>query len=141
MSGVAVLSPTDVWAVGHTIRLPFALVSQIQHFDGEGWSLVESPHFPSGETLKGIQAVSPDDIFAVGSFTDRFQTERPLVEHFDGTAWSIVPTPQFEQGQGAVLGSIAIISDSDIWAVGRAGPLDFSNANGNRALGWHPMDG
>jgi hypothetical protein len=127
MAGVAVLSPTNVWAVGDIIRIPFALVSQIQHFDGDSWSVVESPHFPSGEVLKAIQAVSDQDIFAVGSFKDQFQKQQPLVEHFDGTAWSIVSTPQFDGGEGAILNSIAIISDSDIWAVGRAGSLDFSN--------------
>ncbi len=128
MNGVAVLSPTDVWAVGHTIRIPFALVSQIQHFDGNSWSVVESPHFPSGEVLKSVQAVSAQDIFAVGSFMDdEFQTQSPLVEHFDGTAWNIVPSLRFGRRQGAVVNSIAIISDSDIWAVGRAGSLDFSN--------------
>ena len=127
LMGVAVLSPTDVWAVGSIIRIPFALVSQIQHFDGDSWSVVESPHFASSEVLRAIQAVSDQDIFAVGSFRDGFGTQRPLVEHFDGAAWSIVPTPQFEQGQGAVLNSLAIISDSDIWAVGRTGTLDFSN--------------
>ena len=127
MNGVAVLSPSDVWAVGGVIRIPFAVFSQIQHFDGDSWSIVESPHFPSGEVLKAIQAVSAQDIFAVGSFTDQFRTQRPLVEHFDGTAWTIMPTPQFERGQGAVLNAIAIITDSDIWAVGRAGALDFSN--------------
>ncbi|HMG33063.1 MAG TPA: hypothetical protein VKM94_03920, partial [Blastocatellia bacterium] len=127
LMGVAVLSPTDVWAVGSIIRIPFALVSQIQHFDGDSWSVVESPHFASSEVLRAIQAVSDQDIFAVGSFRDGFGTQRPLVEHFDGAAWTIVPTPQFEQGQGAVLNSLAIVSDSDIWAVGRTGTLDFSN--------------
>src|SRR5499427_7236366 len=127
LMGVAVLSPTDVWAVGSIIRIPFALVSQIQHFDGDSWSVVESPHFPSGEVLKAIQALSDQDIFAVGSFKDQFQKQQPLVEHFDGTAWSIVSTPQFDGGEGAVLNSIAIISDSDIWAVGRAGSLVFTD--------------
>jgi hypothetical protein len=98
--------------------------SLIQHFDGDSWSIVESPHFPSGEVLKAIQAVSAQDIFAVGSFMDQFQTQHPLVEHFDGTAWTIVPTPQFERGQGALLNSIAVISDSDIWAVGCGPCLD-----------------
>src|SRR5215470_16595044 len=127
LMGVAVLSRTDVWAVGSIIRIPFALVSQIQHFDGDSWSVVESPHFASSEVLRAIQAVSDQDIFAVGSFRDGFGTQRPLVEHFDGAAWSIVPTPQLEQGQGAVLNSLTIISDLDIWAVGRTGSLDFSN--------------
>ena len=128
MNGVAVLSASDVWAVGRTIRIPFALVSQIQHFDGNSWSVVESPHFPLGEELKAVQAVSDQDIFAVGSFKDdEFQTQSPLVEHFDGTTWSTVPAPRFGRHQGAVLNSLTIISDSDIWAVGRAGSLDFSN--------------
>jgi hypothetical protein len=116
MDGVAVLSPTDVWAVGEQPNFVFSVV---QHFNGTKWTVVPSPHFKSGEALNAVQAISADDIFAVGSFVDeRFHNHNPLVEHFDGTQWRVVPTPRLPGGQSAELDGIAIISASDIWAVG-----------------------
>jgi hypothetical protein len=116
MDGVAVLSPTDVWAVGEQPNFVFSV---IQHFNGTKWTVVPSPHFKSGEALNAVQAISADDIFAVGSFVDeRFHNHNPLVEHFDGTQWRVVPTPPLAGGQSAELNSIAIISALDIWVVG-----------------------
>ena len=116
MDGVAVLSPTDVWAVGEQSNFVF---SEIQHFDGNRWTVVPSPHFRSGEALNAVRAISAEDIFAVGSFVDEiFHKHNPLVEHFDGKQWRVVPTPRLPGGQSAELLGVAIISPSDIWAVG-----------------------
>jgi len=125
--GIAALSPTDVWAVGQISQNGLNF-SEIQHWDGAKWSLVNSPHFPEGEILMGVQAVSPQDIFAAGWFVDvPNQTLNPLVEHWDGNSWSVVNTPRFSSGSGAILYSIAIVSDSDIWTVGETGTLDGYN--------------
>ena len=77
MDGVAVLSPTDVSAVGLQSSFVF---SEIQHFDGNHWTVVPSRHFRSGEALNAVQAISPEDILAVGFFVDsRFHNHNPLV--------------------------------------------------------------
>jgi hypothetical protein len=116
MDGVAVLSSADVWAVGLQSNFVF---SEIQHFDGNRWTVVPSPHFKSGEALNAVQAISAEDIFAVGSFVDEiFHKHNPLVEHFDGKQWRVVSTPRLPGAQSAELDGIAIISASDIWAVG-----------------------
>jgi hypothetical protein len=109
---VAVLSSTNVWAVGQQLNDKF---SQIQHFNGAAWSAVSSPNFANGETLYSLKAISASNIFAVGTSVDSLNNRTPLIEHFDGTKWSIVSLPRIIGGQ---LIDIAVVSPSDIWAVG-----------------------
>jgi len=109
---VAVVSPTNVWAVGQQTNEKF---SQVQHFNGTAWSAVSSPHFAAGESLSSLKAVSANSIFAVGSSFDNLNNRTPLVEHFNGTKWSVVSVPHITGGE---LTDIAIISPSDVWAVG-----------------------
>jgi len=112
MSGVAVLSSKNVWAVGEQANAAF---SEIQHFDGKQWTVVASPHFAAGDALFGIQALSPSNIYAVGASVSKTQKSRPLILHFDGRAWSVVSIPAIANAE---LLSIAAVSPSDIWAVG-----------------------
>ena len=109
---VAVLSPTNVWAVGQQTN---SSLSQIQHFNGSKWTVVASPHFKSGEALNSLKAVSANSIFAVGNSFDSLGNRVPLVEHFNGTTWSMVPVPNITGGE---LFDLAIVTPSDIWAVG-----------------------
>jgi len=109
---IAVLSPTNIWAVG---QQPTAKFSQIQHFNGSTWNVVTNPHFAGGEELNSVKAVSANSIFAVGDSFDSLQNRTPLIEHFNGTSWSVVPVPKVATGE---LFDLAIVSPSDIWAVG-----------------------
>lgn len=121
MNGVAALSPSDVWAVGMDFPNNHN-VSVIQHFDGNQWSIVASPHFAGGDTLNSVQAISANDIFAVGTANaDLASAASPLVEHFDGSTWSVVSTPLFSTP--VQLNQLAIISATDMWAVGVSGTL------------------
>ena len=109
---VAVLSSSNVWAVGQQTNDKF---SQIQHFNGTVWSVVSSPHFTNGESLNSLKAISANNIFAVGASVDSLNNPTPLIEHFDGTKWSIVPLPRITGGQ---LTDIAFVSPTDVWVVG-----------------------
>jgi len=109
---VAVISPTNVWAVGQQTNAKF---SQIQHFNGTSWSVISSPHFTNGETLNSLKAVSANNILAVGTSLDSQNNRTPLIEHFNGTTWSVVSAPPITGGE---VTDIAIVSPSDIWAVG-----------------------
>jgi hypothetical protein len=111
---IAVISPTDIWAVAAASSNR----SQIQHFNGSTWSVVSSPHFVSGEVLNSIKVLSPTNIFAVGFFFLNATTRTPLVEHFNGTKWSVVTVPQISAGE---LDDLAIVSATNIWAVGGVG--------------------
>jgi len=112
---VAVISPTNVWAVGQGTNDKF---SQIQHFNGSTWSVVSSAHFANGESMNSLKGVAPNNILAVGVFVDCLNNRTPLVEHFDGSKWSVVSVPHIVGGE---LTDIAVVSASDIWAVGAIG--------------------
>jgi len=122
LRGVAALSPTDVWAVGSRfIGASQHNIALIEHFDGTKWSVTASQ---SGNVLNAVQAISSTDIFAVGSSgADNSSFSNALVEHFDGTQWKVVPTPLIPKGIGITLNHLAIISPTDIWAVGSSGGL------------------
>ena len=109
---VAVLSSSNVWAVGQQTNAKF---SQIQHFNGTAWSVVSSPHLANGDSLNSLKAISAINIFAVGTSVDSLNNRTPFIEHFDGTKWSIASVPHITGGQ---LTDIAIVSPTDIWAVG-----------------------
>ena len=115
VSKAVVISPTNVWAVGQQTTAKF---SQVQHFNGSTWSVVASPHFAGGEDLNSIKAVSASSIFAVGDSFDSLGNRTPLIEHFNGTRWSVVTAPKVATAE---LFDLAIISASDIWAVGGTG--------------------
>jgi hypothetical protein len=111
LSGVAVVSDNDVWAVGH-LR-PRAL---IEHWDGTNWSVaaVRAP----GTLLNGVAALSSSDVWAVGQ-----NGVHSLVEHWNGQRWVMVPSPSI--GTYDVLTAVCAISRNDAWAVGFSIPFVY----------------
>jgi hypothetical protein len=108
--GVAVISPSDVWAVG----------SLTEHWDGTKWSKV-SPRVG----LNGVAALSANNVWAVGD-TNGSNVDgvshmgNALIEHWDGTKWSVVPGTNL----GSIythLNAVTTISANNIWAVGGDG--------------------
>ncbi len=124
LNAVAVLSASDVWAVGYSDKGEL-----IEHWNGTQWSVI--PGVQSGATynvLSGIAAVSANDIWAVGSTFISNTVEDTLVEHWDGKTWNIVPSP----GPGKTynsLNAIAVASANDIWAVGLSSDISIDNNN------------
>jgi hypothetical protein len=111
---VAIVSATDIWAVGDT-----NYETVIIHWDGAQWNLVSSPNVGTyNNVLRGVAAVSATDVWAAGYYSNVGETNmlRTLILHWDGSAWSQVPSPS---PGVAYLYGIAAVSTSDIWAVGR----------------------
>ena len=83
LTGVDVLSASDVWAVGYYfdggVNRPLAL-----HWDGSTWT--NSP-VPGAGMLRKVRALAPDNVWAAGTFYNG-SIYQSLVEHFDGTAWT-----------------------------------------------------
>ena len=113
LNDVAVVSSSNVWAVGSHTAANGAYQTLVEHWDGTSWSVVPSPS-PSTTTnsLNGVVATGPSDIWAVGSTGGA----APLIEHWDGTSWSVVPSPSTPRG--STLNAVAAISPTDVWAVG-----------------------
>ncbi|MFB3739791.1 MAG: hypothetical protein ACE14W_12625, partial [Candidatus Velamenicoccus archaeovorus] len=110
LNDVAVLSPSDAWAVGWAG--PEALT---EHWDGRRWRIVPGAPGPRRAALRAVTPISPDDVWAVG----RSRSE-PLVEHWDGTGWSVVPFPRIADLSFLDLSSVAGVSASEVWAAGMA---------------------
>ncbi|REH34736.1 hypothetical protein BCF44_11912 [Kutzneria buriramensis] len=103
LTALAIVSATDVWAVGG---------STIEHWNGVSWTVTLSA-LPVARLL-GIAAVAANDVWVVGSNGARHPT--PVIQHWDGTSWSQVPQPV--TGFDSVLHSVSAVSSTDVWAVG-----------------------
>lgn len=91
MSGIAIISSNDIWAVGG---------QDILHWDGAGWSQSLSPRY-----LRNVVSISSKNIYAVG--------ERAIL-HWGGQSWSIVAEP------AQYLMSISAVSATNVWTRGLA---------------------
>src|SRR6266545_1445353 len=120
---VAVLSPTDAWAVGeYTVDGYAAERTLIQHYDGTAWTIVDSPNytFPGAyNALLGVAAVASNDVWAVGGAPFAGVGGRGLLLHFDGVSWSLRPgPPNFEFWASSTRNGVVAVSAGDVWAVG-----------------------
>ena len=118
LTGVDVLSASDVWAVGYCndggADRPLAL-----HWDGSAWT---SSPVPGAGLLREVQAVASDNVWAAGAYynTSR-QQYQTLAVQFDGTAWTTVISPDSKTFSDEVLGLAVNPDGSALTLVGRAG--------------------
>lgn len=131
LSRVLALSANNVWAVGYTSNIVNKVVvtqTLIEHWNGQQWSVINSPHSGIYQSLGGISATSANDVWAVGMVQQDASTGmRTLIEHWNGRQWSIVSSPS----PGAffdVLTGITAIAPTNAWAVG-----SFANTNNSPA--------
>ena len=118
LTGVDVLSASDVWAVGYyfdgSVNQPLAL-----HWDGSTWS--NSP-IPGAGMLRKVRALAPDNVWAAGTFYNaNVQSYQSLVEHFDGTTWTPVVSANATAGDTEIIGLGADPGGSMLTLVGQAG--------------------
>ena len=120
LSGLAVLSPNDAWAVGWNGT---SVVDEvlIEHWNGSDWSIVPAPHPESLSRLLAVTALGPNNIWAVGLYGSS-QLVHTLVERWDGSQWTQVQSPN-RGPYSNFLSSISAISANDIWAVGNCQTL------------------
>jgi hypothetical protein len=121
LKGVAVVSATDVWAVGYAGNESQTLT---EHWNGTSWSVVNSPNVGTFKNqLNAVAVVSATDIWAVGtSDTPSSAVLQTLIEHWNGTSWSVVNSPNVGTFSNQ-LNAVAVVSATDIWAVGDANSL------------------
>jgi hypothetical protein len=84
LTGVAALSPRDVWAVGYVQRLgsvngtgQSGTRPLIEHWNGVRWQVIKIPAAPN-TALSAVAAASAHDVWAVGS---------GAAWHWDGRRW------------------------------------------------------
>jgi hypothetical protein len=122
--GVAVLSATNIWAVGDKSKTSEGnsiFRTLIEHWNGHSWRTVPSPNPGVGsDLLSSVTAVSANNIWAVGDYSDKagvIGTDKTLILHWNGHSWSKATSPDpgssFED-----LATIREVSATNIWAVG-----------------------
>lgn len=119
LHGVAAISPTGVWAVGFFAAQSTSPQSAfIEHWNGQKWSVVPSPHHGQLSILSGVRAISASDVWAVGLYYDNAGNSKALSEHWNGKVWRVVPNPSPGLTDN-VLGGLVVIFAKDIWAAGK----------------------
>src|SRR5258708_32022188 len=126
LTGVAVVSACDAWAVGYDTSGNGAFRTLILHWNGTRWTRVASPDPGTDNFLNGVQAASRTDIWAVGYHEQSVVgPAKTLALHWNGTFWKQVatPNPQFQFNE---LYGVRVLSANDAWAVGSAGGENMS---------------
>ena len=124
-SGIAAISPDNVWAVG-TDRSDGAKTLSA-HWNGTAWSIVPTPDINNSGDLNQLTGVSSDgagQVWASGFADDAGQNFRvPYVLQRTGSKWVLtrVPNPGSE---GSQLSGIQVLPPTDIWAVGTTEQTD-----------------
>ena len=118
LTGVDVLSASDVWAVGYyfdgSVNQPLAL-----HWDGSTWS--NSP-VPGAGMLRKVRELAPDNVWAAGTvYNGSLQRYQSLVEHFDGTTWAPVVSANAPAADTEIIGLATDPAGSSMTLVGRQG--------------------
>ena len=92
----------------------------IEHYEGDGWTLVSTPGIGPGG-LAGVACADSDSCWAVGH-SGWGSGARPIVEHGVGDSWSVVGSPSLSGPDGAVLLSVACTASNTCWGVGELPP-------------------
>lgn len=90
------------------------------------WRVLSSANpSASGDYLYAVVAISATNTWSVGDYlsgTGKTMIDQTLIEHYNGASWSVVPSPNPGTGpNGNYLRAVAVVSASDIYAVGSQG--------------------
>jgi len=119
LNDVAVVSASDVWAVGTYLTSTSIQRSLSLHWNGSNWSIVPSPPIGSGDNvLYSVDALAANDVWAVGGYRGSSSGTRVLTQHWDGTQWTVIGAATDLTYN--VLYSVDIVAANDVWAVGAA---------------------
>lgn len=125
LHGLAVVSSSDVWAVGDEPNASYGNNALTEHWDGKQWSSIPAAtNTFNYSSLNSVTALASNNVWAVGStasptsITNTQTNGDTLIEHWNGTTWSIIPSPSkgFD-----VLTSVTAVSAKYIWAAGDYG--------------------
>ncbi len=115
LSGVAPVSASDIWAVGHYLPSGGSDFENLaMRWNGSQWTVVPTPHSNVSPTniLKKVIALSTNDVWAVGGHQHAYTL------HWNGSAWSLINIGDIPGGITPSLNDISAVAPNDIWAVG-----------------------
>lgn len=119
LNGVAVVSPSNIWAVGASTNATPVTGTLTEHWNGHRWRIVRSPGI-AGASQSYFAAVTAvpgtSQLWATGvSVTGGAQST--LTERWGGKRWRVVPSPNVGT-VGNSLSAVMALSAKDVWATG-----------------------
>jgi hypothetical protein len=120
LDGVAVVSASDIWAVGSYFNLTLnSSQTLVEHWNGSHWQVVPSSNV--GTAFNSLVRVAADlsgSVWAVGESTNPAQgNDQTLVEHWNGSHWQVVTSPNVGTDNND-LSDVAVDLSGGVWAVG-----------------------
>src|SRR6266852_5854425 len=120
LDGVAVVSASDIWAVGSYFNLTLnSSQTLVEHWNGSHWQVVPSSN--AGTAFNSLVRVAADlsgSVWAVGESTNPAQgNDQTLVEHWNGNHWQVVTSPNAGTDNNDLHG-VAVELSGNAWAVG-----------------------
>lgn len=143
LTSVTANGPNDIWAVGDIVAPSTPILTLVEHFDGNTWTIIPSPSPQQNSSLDqnvltSVKAVSATDVTAAGFILDfAGQRNLTLIEHWDGIQWSVVPSPNHSSTAGSlnILRGVTAVSGTNLYAVGFF--ADASSGGQERTLVLH----
>lgn len=123
LTGVAVRSDSNIWAVGFFSPDGKAQRAMILHWNGTHWTKAQTPRLAGASTFTSVAAISSTNAWAVGYETPSSGERRAVTLHWNGARWARVSNP-LSADPFTTLNSVAMNGDGHAWAVG------FSSADG-----------
>lgn len=122
LSGVAVVSASNVWAVGSFRNASSALQSLVMNWNGTSWTATALTQQGLGDNeLMGVTTINSTDVWAVGYWSPTLtSTRQTLAWHWNGTTWSPTFPPNNSPGVfSSTLFGVSASGANDVFAVGR----------------------
>jgi hypothetical protein len=120
LEGVAVVSASDVWAVGSYFNLNLnSSQTLIEHWNGSNWQVVSSPNAGTGNNdLSGVAVDLSGGVWAVGNYFNATRNhQQTLIEREHGGSWQVVSSPNIGRSDNDLKG-VAVELSGNAWAVG-----------------------
>ena len=120
LDGVAVVSASDIWAVGSYFNLTLnSSQTLVEHWNGSHWQVVTSPNVGTDNNdLSDVAVDLSGGVWTVGTyFNTAHNHEQTLIERGHGGNWQVVPSPNAGIDNNDLHG-VAVELSGNAWAVG-----------------------
>lgn len=125
LSSVAVVSATDVWAVGYSYNNTTSTSifhTLIAQWNGTVWSIVSSSNPGVLNVLNGVARVpGSNQLWTVGQDNTGSNDLRTLTMRSKGNTWSVISSPNIGPGgpnTASLLNGVTAVSANSVWTVG-----------------------
>ena len=127
LTGDAMRTTDDVWAVGYRVAEKNQYVPITMHWNGKEWRMVEAPA-PSkvSNYLYDVTLAGSTDVWAAGYQYNGSGAVIPLLLRWDGGEWRTMAAPQVDS-EYVVLNSVSATAEDDVWVAGINGQPDRTN--------------